>query len=223
MVIDRVVLVLDQTNPAGRDRDRSFRNVHRLQGNLTARLALKLPFDAEAVERWDLLRCGLGAVVERLEYDAFDQVGSEVRILHALLNLPRQVGTERFCRWEENPAVLAVDGPAHGGRVVDEVKDPIGLRHAVDVQPVHPEQLNEQGPVERVARDVIQVDPGRRIVVPNVEAEVFFTQPKRLHGVDVLHHDFPEWRLVTVAQAKLGYARLQHFQHECIRGGVAIL
>ena len=223
MVIDRVVLVLDQTNPAGRDRDRSFRDVHCLEGNLTARLALELPFDAEAVERWNLLRCGLGAVVERLEYDAFDQVGSEVRIFHALLNLLGEVGTEGFCRWEENPAVLAVDGPAHGGRIVDEVKDPIGLRHAVDVQPVHPEQLNEQGPVERVARDVIQVDPGRRIVVPNVEAEVLFTQPKRLHGVDVLHHDFPEWRLVTVAQAKLGYARLQHFQHECIRGGVAIL
>ena len=199
MVIDRVVLVLDQTNPAGRDRDRSFRDVHSLQGNLTACLALELPFNAEAVERWDLLRRCFGAIIEWLEYDAFDQVGSEVRIFHTLLNLLGQVGTERFCRREKNSAVLAVNGPAHGGRVIYEVKDPIRLRHSVDVQPVHPQQLNEQGPVKRVARDVIQVDPGRRIVVPNVESEVLFTQPKRLHGVHIFHHDFPERRLVTVA------------------------
>ena len=94
MVIDRVVLVLDQTNPAGRDRNRSFRDVHGLEGNLTARLALELPFDAEAVERWDLLRRRFGAVVKRLEYDAFNQVGGEVRIFHAFLNLLGEVGTE---------------------------------------------------------------------------------------------------------------------------------
>ena len=116
-----------------------------------------------------------------------------------------------------------MDGAAHRGRIVHKIEDPIGLVHSIDVQPVHAEQLNQQRPIQRIPRDVVQVHPGSGIVVPDVQAEILFTQSKRLHGVDVLHHDFPERGLIAVAQPQLRDARLEHLQHQGVRRGITVL
>ena len=193
-------MVFDQTHTTSGHGNRPFWDVHCLQRDFAARLALEFPLDAEAIQGWDLLCSRFCAVIQRLEDDALDQIGRQIRIIHALQDFIPQIRSKRFHRREEDAAVLAVNGSAHRRRIVHKIKHPIGLRHAVDVQPVHAQQLKQERAVERISWNVVEVDTGSRVVVPDVQSEILLTQSERLHGVDVLHHDFPKRRRIAIAQ-----------------------
>ena len=51
--------------------------------------------------------------------------------------------------------------------------------------------IGNNAPVQRISWNVIQVNSGGRVVVPDVESKILLTQAERLHRVNVLHHDLP--------------------------------
>ena len=159
VVINGVILVFNQPNATCRHRHGSLRHIERIEADFAARLALEFPFDPESVERRNLLSRRLCGIVKRLENNGLDQGLGQIRILHSLHNRLPQTRAKRLRRREENPAVLAVDGPPLGRRIVHIIKDPILLGHAIDVQPVHAQQLQQQRAIERRPRDVVQIHP----------------------------------------------------------------
>ncbi len=112
---------------------------------------------------------------------------------------------------------------ARSGRIVDKIEDTIRLTHSVDIKPVHPQQLQQQRAIERIAGDVIQIDTGGRVIVPNVQSEILLTEPKRLHRVNVFHHGSPKRSLRSIAQTQLRDAGFEHLQNERTRSGIPIL
>ena len=207
VVVDRVIPVFFQTHPACRHRDRTFRHIQRIELNLRRTLGLETTFDPESVQRWDLLGCRLGAVVQRLKHEGFDQRIS-LRFRHVffrgkLHDFRFQIGSKGFHRGQENPTVLAVDGSTTHCSVVHIVEDPILVWHAVDVDAVHAQHLNEQPPFKGFSWDVVEVHSRIGVVVPNVQSEILVADPEGAHRIDVLHHRPPERRLVSVVELDL--------------------
>ena len=95
--------------------------------------------------------------------------------------------------------------------------------HAIDVDAVHAQHLNQQLSFQWCPRDVVQVHARIGVVVPNVQSEIFIAHPKRPHGVNVFHHGPPKRCLVPIVKLDLGDGRLQHFEHKRPRGGIPVL
>ena len=232
VVVHGVVAVLHQAHPTGGHSHGTFRHIQRVQLNFRRTLRLESSFDSVAIQRRNLLGRRLGAVVEWLEHQRADEVfrldfllifRNGVRILDKVLNFRRQIRPKRLHRRQVNAPVLAVDRSALHGCVVHVVEDAVPIGHAVDVDAVHPEHLDKQSSVEWRAWDVIQVDAGVRVVVPNVQAEVLVADPKGPHGIDVLHHHLPQRGRVSVVKLNLGHGGLQHLQNQGTRGRVPVL
>ena len=194
-------------------------------------MGLEPALDPESIQGWDLLRGRFGAVIQGLEHQGLNQgiahrvlVGrSDVGFGDVFPNLVGEVGTKRLHRWEVDAAVLAVDGSSLDRGVVHVIEHPILVGHAIDVNAIHPQDLNQQAAVERLPRDVVEVHPRVGVVVPNVQTELLIAHPKRPHRIDVFHHGTPKRGLVSVVEFHLGDGRLQHLQHQSSRRRISVL
>ena len=132
-----------------------------------------------------------------------------------------------FAKWlhrgKENPTILAVHRSPLSGRVVHEVINTVWLRLTIDVDSVHPENLNEQLAFERLPRNVIQVNSGRWVIVPDPNPKLIWTQPERLQRVYILHHQIPQGSGISVFQFDPRNGTLEHFQEQRPRSGISIL
>ena len=84
----------------------------------------------------------------------------------------------------------------------------------VHIDAVHTEHLNQQLSIERVARDVIQVHTGRRVIVPDADPEILGTQSESAQRVDVFHHQVPQRGHIPILEGHPGDGALEHLQHE---------
>ena len=163
VVIDRVVAVFHQPHPASRHRHRPLGDVERVELDFGRTLRLEASLDSISVEGRDLLCGRLRAVVQRLEHQGLNQA-IPLRVRHALFggefgDFFGKVRPKRLYRRKENPAVLAVDRSTTDGRVVHVIEHPVLVRHAVDVDAVHAQHLNQEFALEWRTWNVVEVHP----------------------------------------------------------------
>ena len=166
VVIHGVILVLDQAHTAGRYHHAALRDVHGVEVDHIAAGALVGALQLEAVEFRQVLRAGLGTVVQLLENDAVEH---GFRLPDKRL---AQGGAEGFQHGEEDPTVLSVDRATERGGAVNEVEGAVGVRRQLLIEPVEGQHLHKQFVLDGITRNEIAVDAVRRVVVQQVEAEV---------------------------------------------------
>ena len=223
VVVDRVVLVLNQTSAPGRHGHRALGDVEGVQHDFRADLTLILALDSEPVQGGNLLGRRLRGVVQRLEDNGLDQGLRLIGVGHPIEDLVPQGLAERLHGRQEDPAILAVHRAPLRGGIVHEIIDPVRLRLSVDIDAVHAQHLDQELSLERSARDVIEVHTGRGVIVPHPDSEIFRAQSKRLQGVDVLHHQVPQGGGVSIFQLHPRHRALQHFENQGPRCRIAIL
>ena len=216
-------MVLNQSRSTRSHSHGPLGNVERIEHDLRTHLTLVLALDPETVQRGDLLCRRLGAVVQRLENNGLNQRLGLVWVRNTVFNLVPQRLTKRLHRWQEDPSILAVHGAAHRGRIVHKVIHPVWLQLSVDIDAVHAQHLNQELTIQRIARNVVEVNPRGRVVVPDANPEVFRAQSESAQRIDVFHHEVPQGSDVTVLKAHPRHRALQHLQDKGARSGVTVL
>src|SRR5690606_16072112 len=119
------------------------------------------------------LRSGLGGIVQLLVDDRSPDLFRLDRVVGIRADqLPIEITAERFQHGEEDASVLRLDRSADRGGTVYEIEPTIRVRRVVRIEPIEPERLQQRDLVQRNARDVIDVNAGRGVVVDQIQPEI---------------------------------------------------
>ena len=200
VVVNDVVRILHQCDTACGHYHRTWSNAARTEVYLVGSRTLVLAGKQELVLLCHLLGSGLGGVVQFLEHVLVGHLPAA-----ACLYPLAQMLAEGFCHGED-------DAPLIDGISVDKVKLSVGLWLVVGIQSVQVHGAEQDGALQCLLGQVVEVHAARVRLVLDVQTELLLLQRACSQRIDVAHHQFP------CGQRGTAGAAFQHLQQESLFG-----